>query len=86
MCGQEGYYGTSCFKVLVNNDVLMSFKPETKDTETIDEEELDHDDLLKKLKEDSNDECNKNNLLIESSIATIKPSIMGTSEDYELDF
>jgi DNA-directed RNA polymerase II subunit RPB1 len=86
MCGQEGYYGTSCFKVLVNNDVLMSFQPEPKDTENGLDEELDQDELLNKLKEDSNDECNKNNLLIESSISSIKPVIMGTSEDYELDF
>jgi DNA-directed RNA polymerase II subunit RPB1 len=86
MCGQEGYYGTSCFKVLVNNDVLMSFPPEPKDTENGLDEELDQDELLNKLKADSNDECNNNNLLIESSISSIKPVIMGTSEDYELDF
>jgi DNA-directed RNA polymerase II subunit RPB1 len=86
MCGQEGYYGTSSFKVLVNNDVLMTFKPETEDENTISEEELTHDALLNKLKEDSNDECNKNNLLIESSVTNIKPSAMGSSEDYELDF
>ena len=86
MCGQEGYYGTSCFKVLVNNDVLMSYQPEPKDTEAELDEELDSDELLNKLKEDSTDVCNKNNLVIESSIANIKPVIMGTSEDYELDF
>jgi DNA-directed RNA polymerase II subunit RPB1 len=86
MCGQEGYYGTSSFKVLVNNDILMSFKPETKDTETDNADELDVDALLNKLKQDSNDECNKNNLLIESSITSIKPINMGSSENYELDF
>jgi DNA-directed RNA polymerase II subunit RPB1 len=86
MCGQEGYYGTSSFKVLVNNDVLMTFKPETDDENIVGEEELTHNALLKKLKEDSNDECNKNNLLIESSVTNIKPSAMGSSEDYELDF
>jgi hypothetical protein len=64
----------------------MSFKPETKDTETDNADELDVDALLNKLKQDSNDECNKNNLLIESSITSIKPINMGSSENYELDF
>ena len=86
MCGQEGYYGTSSFKVLVNNDVLMSFKPEINEENTINKEDLSHDALLNKLKADSNDECNKNNLIIESSIASIKAINMGTSEDYELGF
>jgi len=86
MCGQEGYYGTSSFKVLVNNDVLMSFKPVINEDDVSNKEELSHDALLNKLREDSKDECNKNNLIIESSIASIKTSNMGNSEDYELDF
>lgn len=84
MCGQQGYYGTNCFKVLVDNDFLMSIKPQESSTHK--EEESDEQALLNQISSETPNECSTNNLLIESSVASIKNINNGTSNDYELDF
>lgn len=82
MCGQQGYYGTNCFKVLVDNDFLMTIKPQTSQPE----EESDEQELLNQITSETSNECSTNNLLIESSVGSIKNINSGTSNDYELDF
>jgi DNA-directed RNA polymerase II subunit RPB1 len=84
MCGQQGYYGTNCFKVLVDNDFLMSIKPQAPSTQQ--EDESDEQALLNQITSETSNECSTNNLIIESSIASIKNINNGTSDDYELDF
>jgi len=84
MCGQQGYYGTNCFKVLIDNDFLMSIKPQTSTTEPYDSS--DTQALLNQISSETNNECSTNSLLIESSVASIKSINNGTSNDYELDF
>ena len=82
MCGQQGYYGTNCFKVLVDNDFLMSIKPHKVE----DEKESDEQALLNQISNETSNECSTNSLLIESSVSSIKSINNGTSNDYELDF
>ena len=82
MCGQQGYYGTNCFKVLIDNDFLMSIKPHKVE----DEKESDEQALLNQISNETSNECSTNNLLIESSVSSIKTINNGTSNDYELDF
>ena len=82
MCGQQGYYGTNCFKVLVDNDFLMSIKPHKVE----DEKESDEQALLNQISSETSNECSTNSLLIESSVSSIKTINNGTSNDYELDF
>ena len=84
MCGQEGYYGTSCFKVLIDNEFIMSIKPNKETVQT--DEKYDEKTLLSQLDNNSNNECSTNNLVIESTVNSIKNINMGSSEDYELDF
>jgi DNA-directed RNA polymerase II subunit RPB1 len=84
MCGQQGYYGTNCFKVLVDNDFLMTIKPPEPSTHS--EEESDEQSLLNQISSETPNECSTNSLLIESSVASIKNINNGTSNDYELDF
>jgi DNA-directed RNA polymerase II subunit RPB1 len=84
MCGQQGYYGTNCFKVLVDNDFLMSIKPQAPSTYA--EDESDEQALLNQISSETPNECSTNSLLIESSVASIKNINNGTSDDYELDF
>jgi len=84
MCGQQGYYGTNCFKVLIDNDFLMSIKPQTSTTEP--DDSSDTQALLNQISSETNNECSTNSLLIESSVASIKSINNGTSNDYELDF
>ena len=82
MCGQQGYYGTNCFKVLIDNDFLMSIKPHKVE----DEKESDEQALLNQISSETSNECSTNSLLIESSVSSIKNINNGTSNDYELDF
>ena len=82
MCGQQGYYGTNCFKVLIDNDFLMSIKPHKVE----DEKESDEQALLNQISSETSNECSTNSLLIESSVSSIKTINNGTSNDYELDF
>ena len=82
MCGQQGYYGTNCFKVLVDNDFLMSIKPHKVE----EEKESDEQALLNQISSETSNECSTNSLLIESSVSSIKSINNGTSNDYELDF
>jgi len=84
MCGQQGYYGTNCFKVLIDNEFLMSIKPQAP---TVEENiGSDEQSLLNQISSETNNECSTNSLLIESSVASIKNINNGTSNDYELDF
>jgi len=84
MCGQQGYYGTNCFKVLIDNDFLMSIKPQSTTLEPNDDS--DEQSLLNQISSETSNECSTNSLLIESSVASIKNINNGTSNDYELDF
>ena len=84
MCGQQGYYGTNCFKVLVDNDFLISIKPQEPSTHI--EDESDEQALLNQISSETPNECSTNSLLIESSVTSIKNINNGTSNDYELDF
>ena len=80
MCGQEGFYGTNSFKLLVDMDKVMEIKPK--------EEELEEEeDLLKELDAvDVGDECSTNKLEIESMVSNMKSLNIGKSDDYDLDF
>ena len=84
MCGQQGYYGTNCFKVLIDNDFLMTIKPQ--ETTREEDDSSDTQALLNQINSETNNECSTNSLLIESSVASIKSINNGTSNDYELDF
>ena len=81
MCGQEGFYGTNSFKLLVDMDKVMEIKP--KEEELEEEEE----DLLKELDAvDVEDQCSTNKLEIESMVSNMKSLNIGKSDDYDLDF
>tara|TARA_B110001452_G_C15241023_1_gene429660 strand:- start:3846 stop:8372 length:4527 start_codon:yes stop_codon:yes gene_type:complete len=83
MCGQEGYYGTNCFKLLMDMDHMMSIKPE-KEEEL---EEYRDDYIFNELYSvDKDIECSTNNLLIESAVNSIKNIDMGANDEYDIDF
>ena len=84
MCGQEGYYGTSSFKVLIDNDFIMTIKP-NKDVVPVDEK-IDEKVLMDQLNAVTSNECSTNNLLIEATVSTMQNANIGKSDDYELDF
>ena len=83
MCGQEGFYGTSSFKVLVDMDYVLSLTPDKEEQEQ-EEEVLNIEKEF--YNEDENSNCSTNNLLIESAVSNIRPQDMGNSDDYNMDF
>jgi DNA-directed RNA polymerase II subunit RPB1 len=79
MCGQQGYYGTGSFQVLLNIDEM------TKLGSAALQQTVDIADLLQM--ENPNDVCSKKNIEINSSTSYINGNDTGNIDDnYELDF
>ena len=78
MCGQQGYYGTSCFQVLLD---ITKYKS-TSSTQM----NFDTDNILTQLQEkQSTTDCSTETLTIENTISHIKPDDLGNDDDYNLD-
>ena len=77
MCGQEGYFGTSSFKLMLDMEDLTIFK---SDRENKDEDEIDFGDLV----EDKI--CNSKNLSIQTNVNQIKKVDLGQLDDYDMEF
>jgi len=80
MCGQQGYYGTSAFKVLTDIELIsktLSDKKNENDEEVTIEEEL-------KQKDDTY--CNIANIEIQSGVDNLQKINIGNSDNYILDF
>ena len=73
MCGQKGYYGTSCFELLLNMNKISELSE-------IDTEKREDMDILLKV-ENPNDPCSTQNLSINNTTENIKETDMGTVDD-----
>jgi DNA-directed RNA polymerase II subunit RPB1 len=79
MCGQQGYFGTSAFQVLLNVNEMSKFKQDVEDTTSID---------IEKLLElnNPNDKCSKQNIMINKDTSNIHGTNTGAiPEDYDFD-
>ena len=80
MCGQEGYFGTSSFQVLLDlNEVIK--KDESVSWQKTDEQaeiEKEFGDIA-----DPNDPCGINNIAIQSNVSNIKHVDLGNNDDYD---
>jgi DNA-directed RNA polymerase II subunit RPB1 len=77
MCGQLGYYGTSCFQVMLNIDEIN--KLESVEAE----QKIDIDNLLKL--ENPQDKCAKQNIVINSTTSYISTNDTGDiDDDYDM--
>ena len=79
MCGQEGYFGTGAFQIILDVDKISKLGEKSLDTEL---------DIESMLQPDSvNDPCAKQNIIIPDTTEHIVAADMGTiAEDYEPDF
>ena len=85
MCGQQGFYGTNCFKLLSDIDEIIKMKVFNKEKE--EEVKNMHDYFEKELNSvEQDDYCGNNNLLIESMINNIKNINIGMDNDYDIEF
>ena len=79
MCGQEGYYGTGSFQVMLNIDEMNKLGSQQL------EQKINIDDMLQI--EDPNDICSKQNIIIDSNTNYINSNNTGDiDDDYDLDF
>jgi DNA-directed RNA polymerase II subunit RPB1 len=79
MCGQEGYFGTSCFKVLLNlNEVVKRNETDQYEAENL-------NDIIEKEFGiiDPNDPCNINKISQQTNVTNIKQVDLGVSDDYD---
>jgi len=73
MCGQEGYFGTSCFQVLLDMNKMMKFSGEAKYNV------MDANDEIEAAFEMENpdDACSIHNLSMNTTISNIKKENLG---------
>ena len=89
MCGQEGYFGTSAFKVMLDMGQIMKMGQIATADKTVEEEK---DALLqgfmdKIAAEDPLNPCSKNKLTIQSTLDKVQGSNLGSvDEDYDMGF
>ena len=84
MCGQEGYYGTSSFNVLLDNDELMnkdSYINDDENKELMTTDEKIEKEFNKNI--DYNKECSFENLHM-NDIDHIKETDYGSDNDYNI--
>jgi DNA-directed RNA polymerase beta' subunit len=86
MCGQEGYYGTSAFQVLVNIDEMMKQESvEYRHTDT--NEEIDEAFKANSSVGLDTDKCGIPKLAIQSCVDNVKKVRLGkVDDDYDIGF
>jgi DNA-directed RNA polymerase II subunit RPB1 len=83
MCGQEGFFGTSCFQIVLDIEQLQQLK-ETSEYNPINTE-AEIDKYLENV-DNPNDSCSINNLAIKNNVFTIKTENTGEDNDYNPGF
>jgi DNA-directed RNA polymerase beta' subunit len=83
MCGQEGFFGTSAFQVVLDIDemIKMEAAAEYKNTDVIEEIDKFFGDI-----DNLNDACSVNKISIQNNAISIKPKDMGEDNDYNPGF
>jgi DNA-directed RNA polymerase II subunit RPB1 len=83
MCGQEGFFGTSAFQVVLDIDELQQLQ------ETSEYVPLDLNNEIEKFfetVEDPQDPCGVNKLAIQNNVISIKHENLGQDDDYNPGF
>jgi DNA-directed RNA polymerase beta' subunit len=78
MCGQEGFFGTSAFQVVLDIDemIKMEATSEYKNVDVIDEIDKFFGNI-----DNPNDSCSINKIAIQNNVISIKPKDMGEEDD-----
>ena len=82
MCGQEGYFGTSAFQVILDYDKITQIKADELEEENA--EQIIESGFEGYL--NTEDVCSIDALTIRSNAAVIKPSDMGVDDGYDAGF
>ena len=81
MCGQQGYFGTAAFQVMLDINAMAN-----QEVPDLDEEDSDEviDGFFEGKKESQF--CSTTNLTIENNAINIEATDLGKDDDYEIDF
>jgi len=83
MCGQEGFFGTSAFQVVLDIDemIKMEAAAEYKNVDVVEEIDKFFGNI-----DNPNDTCSVNKISIQNNAISIKPKDMGDDDDYNPGF
>jgi DNA-directed RNA polymerase II subunit RPB1 len=84
MCGQEGYYGTGMFKVMLDMNKVNELNNEINDMSFME----DRDDMIENSFDIENptDICSLSKMTIENNVSNIKTIDLGKENDYNPGF
>jgi DNA-directed RNA polymerase II subunit RPB1 len=83
MCGQEGFFGTASFQVVLDIEEMQKLEASSEYKYVNTNEEIEK---FFEEKEEKNDICSINNIKIENNVITIKAENMGNDNDYNPGF
>ena len=83
MCGQEGFFGTACFQVVLDIDEMQKLEAESEYKPFSVEEEIEQ--FFGNV-ENPEDPCGINKITINNNVVTIEPEDMGKDNDYNPGF
>jgi DNA-directed RNA polymerase II subunit RPB1 len=83
MCGQEGFFGTSAFQVVLDMEEMQKLQATTSYTKV--HEELEIEQFFDK-EENPMDGCSMNQMTIQNNVVSMKTSDMGGWNDYNPGF
>ena len=83
MMGQEGFYGTSVFQVVLDLDEMMKLEESMKYEQTEDDKMIE--EAFEEI-EESGDSCSTKNLTVQNNVVSIKYTDMGGDNDYNPGF
>ena len=83
MCGQEGFFGTACFQVVLDIDEMQKLEAESEYKPFNVEEEIEQ--FFGNV-ENPEDPCGINKITINNNVVTIEPEDMGKDNDYNPGF
>jgi DNA-directed RNA polymerase II subunit RPB1 len=83
MCGQEGFFGTSLFQVVLNIEEMMALEA-VSEYKPVDDS-LEIENFFGKV-ENPLDACSRDNLLIQNNVSNIKTIDMGDDNNYNPGF
>uniref|UniRef100_A0A6C0EGE3 DNA-directed RNA polymerase n=1 Tax=viral metagenome TaxID=1070528 RepID=A0A6C0EGE3_9ZZZZ len=83
MMGQEGFYGTSVFQVVLDLDEMMKLEENMKYEQTEDDKMIE--EAFGEI-EEPGDSCSTKNLTVQNNVVSIKYTDMGGDNDYNPGF
>ena len=84
MCGQEGYFGTNSFQVVLDIESMLKYDESSEYVSTLNNEE-EIDEMFKGI-ESLETECSDSQLAIQNNVVTIQAVDTGKDNKYDPGF